>query len=134
MSTKIFVNLPVKDLERSKAFYANLGWKINQQFTDDTASCVVISEEIYAMLLTHDKFKQFTKKQIADASKTAQVLISLSQDSKEAVHKLVDTALKNGATEPHPLEDHGFMISRAFEDFDGHGWGVFYMDPSYVQK
>jgi len=114
------------------AFYRALGWDFNPQFTDETAACLVISDTIYAMLLTHDKFREFTNKAIADTSTTAQVLMTLSQDSPDAVHKLVDAAVKAGANEPHPLQDYGFMISRAFEDLDGHGWGVIYMNPEHV--
>jgi predicted lactoylglutathione lyase len=133
MPTSIFINLPVKDLEKSKAFVEALGWTINAQFTDETAACVVISDTIYAMLLTHDKYRQFTDKAIADATKTSEVLICLSQDSKEAVHALVDTAVKAGASEKRPMQDHGFMISRSFDDLDGHTWEVVYMDPAHVQ-
>lgn len=133
MSTKIFVNLPVRDLKRSMAFFQALGWHFNPQFTDETAACLVISEDIYAMLLTHRKFSEFTTKQIADASKTAQVLIALSQDSKDAVHRIVDAAVKAGATEPRPLQDYGFMINRTFEDLDGHIWEVVHMDPAFIQ-
>ncbi len=133
MPTSVFLNLPVKDLPKSMAFFRALGWEFNQQFTDETAASLVISDTIYAMLLTHAKFKEFTDKAIADTSKTAQVLIALSVDSKEAVHKLVDAALKSGAKEPRPMADHGFMINRTFEDLDGHVWEIVYMDPSFVQ-
>lgn len=133
MSTKIFLNLPVKDLDKSMAFFRALGWDFNKQFTDETAASLVISDDIYAMLLTHKKFNEFTDKQIADTSKTAQILIALSQDSKADVHKLVDAAVKAGAKEPRPMQDYGFMISRSFEDLDGHIWEVIYMDPSFVR-
>lgn len=132
MATSIFLNLPVKDLPKSMAFFRALGWDFNQQFTDETAASLVISDTIYAMLLTHEKFAQFTDKKIADTSATAQVLICLSQDSKEAVHKLVDAAVKAGAKEPRPLQDYGFMINRTFEDLDGHVWEIIYMDPAHV--
>ena len=134
MATSIFLNLPVKDLDRSMAFFRALGWDFNLQFTDETAASLVISDTIYAMLLTHDKFSQFTDKKIADTRKTAQVLIALSQDSKEDVHRLADAALKAGATEPRPMQDYGFMIARTFEDFDGHIWEIVYMDPAHVQS
>ena len=133
MPTSIFINLPVKDLEKSKAFAQALGWTINAQFTDETAASVVISDTIYAMLLTHDKYRQFTDKQIADATKTSEVLICLAQDSKEAVHRLVDAAVKAGASETRPMQDYGFMISRSFDDLDGHTWEVVYMDPAHVE-
>ncbi len=133
MPTSIFINLPIKDLEKSKAFAQALGWTINAQFTDETAASVVISDTIYAMLLTHDKYRQFTDKQIADATKTSEVLICLAQDSKEAVHKLVDAAVKAGASETRLMQDYGFMISRSFDDLDGHTWEVVYMDPAHVE-
>ena len=133
MSTKIFLNLPVKDLKKSMAFFNALGWHFNPQFTDETAASLVISDGIYCMLLTHKKFKEFTPKEIPDTSKTAQMFIALSQDSKEAVHKLADAAVKAGAKEPKPLQDYGFMILRTFEDLDGHIWEIFFMDPAHVQ-
>lgn len=133
MSTKIFLNLPVKNLDKSMGFFRALGWDFNKQFTDETAASLVISNDIYAMLLTHKKFSEFTDKQIADTAKTAQILIALSQDSKADVHKLVDAAVRAGAKEPRPMQDYGFMISRSFEDLDGHIWEVIYMDPSFVQ-
>lgn len=133
MSTKIFLNLPVKDLDKSMAFFKALGWSFNAQFTDETAANLVISDDIYAMLLTHKKFNEFTTKTIADTSKTAQILICISQDSKEDVHRLVDAAVKAGAKEPRPMQDYGFMINRIFEDLDGHIWEVIFMDPSFVQ-
>lgn len=134
MNTKIFVNLPVKDLPRSIAFFKALGWDNNKQFTDETAACIVISEDIYLMLLTHGKWAQFTDKKIADTATTAEVSIALSVNSKEDVHKLLETALNAGAKEPSPMADYGFMIQRSFEDLDGHNFEVLYMDPSYVQK
>lgn len=133
MATSMFINLPIKDLEKSKAFFEALGWTINKQFTDETAASVVISDTIYAMLLTHDKYRQFTDKKIVDASASSEVLIAISQDSKEAVHKLVDAAVKAGAKEKRPMQDYGFMISRTFDDLDDHTWEVFYMDPAHVQ-
>src|SRR5215217_9526847 len=108
MSTKIFVNLAVKDLARAKTFFGRLGFQFNPQFTDDTAACMVISDDIYAMLLTHAKFKEFTKKTIADATKTTEVLTCLSMDSRERVDALVDAALKAGATEDRGPMDYGF--------------------------
>lgn len=133
MSTKIFLNLPVKDLKRSMAFFSELGWTFNRQFTDETAASMIISDDIYCMLLTHAKFSEFTSKKIADAWTTTEVLICLSRDSKEAVHKLVDAAVRAGAKESGPMKDYGFMIQRAFEDLDGHNWEVIHMDPSHVQ-
>ena len=133
MSTKIFVNLPVKDLDRSKAFFVKLGYSFNPKFTDATAACMVISDDIYSMLLTEEKFKSFTKKAIADTNKTTEVLIALSQDSKDKVNEIVDTALTAGATEAAAPMDHGFMFLRSFNDLDGHTWEIFWMDPQAAQ-
>ncbi len=129
MATKIFVNLPVKDLEKSKTFFTQIGFTINPQFTDEKAACVVISDTIYAMILKEEFFKTFTpNKQISDAAKTTEVLLALSADSKEQVNELAEKALAAGATQARPPEDHGFMYSRSFEDPDGHIWEVFWMD------
>ncbi len=133
MSTKIFVNVPVKDLEISMAFFTAIGFTINPQFTDETAACVVISEDIYAMILTHAKFKEFTTKEIADAAKTSEVIIALSLDSKEKVNELVNTALRSGATVANEPQDYGFMYTRSFNDPDGHIWEFFWMDPAKIQ-
>ena len=133
MISNIFVNLPVKDLEKSKAFFVALGATINQQFTDDTASSIVLGGNIFAMLLTHDKYKTFTSKEIANAGKTSEVLIALGVDSKEEVNRIVDAAVKAGGKETRPAQDYGFMQLRTFEDLDSHHWEVAYMDPSYVQ-
>lgn len=121
MSTKMFFNLAVKDLDKSKAFFEAVGWHFNNQFTDHTAASLVISDEIYAMLLTHEKFNEFAHgKKIADTAVAQEVLISLAVDSKEDVHRLVDAAVKAGAVEPEPMQDYGFMITRSFYDLDGH--------------
>jgi predicted lactoylglutathione lyase len=133
MATKIFVNLPVKDLPRSMAFFAALGFTFNKQFTDDTAACMVISDDIYAMLLTHAKFREFTRKEIADATKVTEVLTCLSADSKAAVDRLADAALAAGGTEAREPMDYGVMYGRSFQDPDGHIWEVIWMDPSHVQ-
>ena len=133
MATKIFVNLPVANLDASKAFFGKLGFAFNPQFTDETAAAMVIEENIFAMLLTHEKFAQFTPKTIADARTTSEVLIALSRDSKAAVKDLSDKAIAAGGLEVRPAEDYGFMVSRAFSDLDGHIWEIVWMDPSYVQ-
>ena len=134
MATKIFVNLPVKDLARSMAFFKTLGFTFNAQFTDETAASMKISEDIYAMLLTHDKFKQFTGKAIADTASTIEVITCLGLDRKEAVGELLEKALAAGAKESAPAQDYGFMIARTFEDPDGHTWEAIWMDPSFVQE
>jgi predicted lactoylglutathione lyase len=108
MSTKIFVNLPVKDLAKSMAFFKSLGWTFNPQFTDDTAACLVISDDIYAMLLTHEKFKQFTDKKIADGG-SVEVLTALGVDSKDEVNRIADAALKAGGKQAKPPQNYGFM-------------------------
>ena len=134
MATKIFVNLPVKDLGKSKEFFTKIGFTINSQFSDETAACVVITEDIYAMILTHKKFKEFTPKEIADTTKTSEVLTCLSFDSKEKVNEVMDHALQAGATEIRDPMDYGFMFGRSFNDLDGHIWEVIWMDPSAVNK
>jgi predicted lactoylglutathione lyase len=133
MSTKIFVNVPVKDLEKSTAFFTAIGFTINPQFSDETAACVVISEDIYAMLLTHEKFKQFTSKEIADATRTSEVLLALSFESRDKVNETADTALKSGGSVANPPQDYGFMFTRSISDPDGHIWEFFWMDPANVQ-
>jgi uncharacterized protein len=129
MSKLIFVNLPVADLARATAFYEAIGAKKNEQFCDATASCMVFSETIHAMLLTHDKFRQFTPKAIADARTTSEVLICVSAESRAAVDATVDKAAPaGGKADPTPKQDHGFMYGRSFEDPDGHIWEVMWMD------
>lgn len=134
MSQKIFVNLPVKDLKKSIEFFTKLGYTFNPQFTDETATCMVISESIYVMLLTEEKFKQFTPKKIADAVKTTEVLTCLSAESKDAVNELVDKALAAGATETRDAQDYGFMFGRSFNDLDGHIWEIMWMDESAMEE
>ena len=129
MAQLIFINLPVTDLARSTAFYEAVGAAKNGQFSDSTASCMVLSDTIHVMLLTHDKFRQFTTKRIADARGTAQVLLCLSTDSRGAVDAMVERAVAaGGAPDPTPMQDHGFMYGRSYEDPDGHIWEVMWMD------
>ena len=130
MTKQIFVNLHVKDLDKARDFYTKLGFTINEQFSDDTAACVVISETIYAMLLTYDKFKQYTPKEISDATKTTEVLNALELANTDQVNTMADAATAAGGSEVRPAEDLGFMFSRAFNDLDGHIWEIFYMDLS----
>lgn len=132
MATKIFVNLPIKDLGKSQDFFTKLGYSFNPQFSDENAACLVISEDIYAMLLTEPFFKTFTKKEIADARKSTEVLVALSSESKQEVDDLLRKALAAGATEAREPQDHGFMYGRSFEDLDGHIWEIFWMDPSAI--
>ncbi len=134
MATKIFVNLPVKDLNKSVNFFTALGFSFNPQFTDETAACMIISGDIFAMLLTHAKFKQFTKKEIADSNKNTEVILALSAESKEKVSEMVDKAVNAGGTESLGPQDYDFMYQRSFEDIDGHLWEVLWMDPAGMQQ
>lgn len=129
MSKLIFVNLPVGDLEQATAFYEAIGAEKNEQFCDGTASCMVFSDTIHAMLLTRDKFRQFTPKDIVDARQATEVLICISADSREGVDEMVEKAGSAGGTvDPGPKQDYGFMYGRSFEDPDGHIWEVMWMD------
>lgn len=134
MPSKIFVNLPVKDLNKSKEFYTALGFSINPQFTDEKAACIVISESIYAMLLTEPFFKTFTPKQIADAQQTTEVLLALDAESREKVDEMVRKAVAAGGSIYRDSEDHGWMYGHSFADPDGHQWEVLYMDESAVPQ
>ena len=129
MAKQIFVNLPVTDLARSTAFYEAVGGTKNPQFSDGTATCIVLSETIHVMLLTHGKFRQFTTKPIVDAHASAQVLVCLSADNRDEVDRMVDQAKRaGGSPDPTPTQDFGFMYGRSFEDPDGHIWEVMWMD------
>jgi predicted lactoylglutathione lyase len=135
MTKMIFVNLPVSDLARATAFYQAVGAEKNEQFSDGTASCMVFSETIYVMLLTHDKFRQFTPKKIADAKTSSEVLICISADGRDAVDDVVGKAkAAGGAADPSPTQDYGFMYGRSFEDPDGHIWEVMWMDVEAAAK
>lgn len=128
MPKLIFVNLPVADLPAAKAFYQAVGAVNEPRFTDDPAAAMVFSDTIHVMLLTHDKFRQFTPKRIADAHAITEVLIALSVDSREGVDDIVARAIAAGGREARPAEDHGWMYGRAFEDLDGHIREPFWMD------
>jgi predicted lactoylglutathione lyase len=134
MPKLIFVNLPVADLPAAMAFYEAIGATNNPQFTDETAACMVFSETIHVMLLTHDKFTQFTPKRIADAHETSEVLIAISTDSREAVDEIADKAIASGGRAARPTEDHGWMYCRPFEDLDGHIWEPMWMDVEAATK
>ena len=127
MNKQIFLNVPVADLPKSMAFFKALGFSHNPQFTDDTAACVVISETISVMLLTHDKFRQFTPKAICDTTQAVEVLIILSCESRQEVDDLVAKAVAAGGSTYDQAEDFGFMYTHSFVDPDGHGWGLFHM-------
>ena len=133
MAKLIFVNLPVSDLAAAKTFYEAIGATNNPQFTDETAACMVFSDTIHVMLLTHDKFSQFTPKRIANARETSEVLIAISADSREAVDEMAEKALAAGGREPRQKQDHGFMYARCFEDLDGHIWEPVWMDVEAAQ-
>jgi predicted lactoylglutathione lyase len=133
MATNIFLNLPVKSLETSVKFFTALGYTFNQQFTDENATCLVISENIYAMLLVEPFFQGFTRKQIADTSEVTEVLIALSVDSRDEVDRLVDAAMAAGGTYAGDPQDQGFMYSRSFADPDGHNWEILFMEPNHIQ-
>jgi predicted lactoylglutathione lyase len=129
----IFVNLPVTDLDASKKFFTDLGYSINPQFSDENAASVVISDTIVAMLLTKPFYATFTDKEIADATKTSEVLICLSAESREKVDELVDRAISLGGTAAGKTQDLGFMYGRSFDDLDGHTWEVAWMDPAAIE-
>jgi hypothetical protein len=134
MATKIFVNLPVKDLRRSIDFFTKVGYTFNAQFTDENATCMIIGENIYVMLLVESFFQSFSKKRIPDTATNAQVILALSADSREGVDELVRKAVAAGATTPNEAQDQGFMYGHGFQDLDGHLWEVMYMDPSFIQQ
>lgn len=127
---QIFVNLPVKDLGRSMDFFTELGFSFDQRFTDEKAACLVIDDNIYAMLLTEPFFRTFTKKEVADATRSTEAILALSVESRQRVDELVDRALTVGGRPSNETDDQGFMYGRSFQDPDGHLWEVFYMDMS----
>ena len=134
MTTQIYVNLPVRDLDKSIAFFTQLGYKFNPQFTDQNATCMIVGESIFVMLLVEKFFQTFTPKQICDASKSTEVILCLSCDSRDAVDALVRKAVAAGATTPNPPKDHGFMYGHGYQDLDGHLWELMYMDISAMPK
>ncbi len=133
MTQMIFVNLPVADLDKSRAFYEAIGFTNEPKFTNDKAACMVLSEAIYVMLLTHDFWKTFTDKDIPDARASAQLMLAISRDDRRAVDAIVDLAAAHGGTaDPTAKQDHGFMYGRSFEDPDGHIWEPNWMDPAAI--
>ena len=131
---KIFVNLPVKDLDASKRFFETLGFTFNPQFTDETAACMVVSDAIYVMLLTHPRFQDFINDEIADASKTTEVLTCLSVETKPEIDATLEKALAAGAKPWKPNMDHGWMYGCSFQDLDGHVWEFVWMDEAAAQQ
>ena len=130
MNRKIFVNLPIKEMARTRAFFESLGFSFNPQFSNEQGACMVIGEDSFVMLLVEPFFQGFTKKPISDAKKSTEVLVCLSCESRAEVDALVKKALAGGATAPNPPQDHGFMYGHGFEDLDGHVWELMWMDPN----
>jgi len=133
MAIKIFVNLPVKDLNRPVEFFTKLGFTFNPQFTDETATCMIVSEDIFVMLLTEAKFKTFTPKAICDATKSTEVLVCLSSESRENIDEMVRKAVAAGGTTHSEPKDYGFMYQHGFQDPDGHIWELIYMEPNAME-
>jgi predicted lactoylglutathione lyase len=134
MATQVFVNFPVKDLDKSKAFFSQLGYTFNPQFTDEKAACMVISDTIYSMLVTEPMFKTFTPKTLADGHTTKEVIVCLSCESRAKVDETIQKAVAAGGTAwPAEPLDHGFMYYHGFQDLDGHHWEIMFMEPSHVQ-
>ncbi|MFJ6072914.1 VOC family protein [Streptomyces sp. NPDC093065] len=129
----IFVNLATNDLDASKRFFTGLGWELNAQFSDDSTASFPVSDTIVVMVHTPQKYLQFTKKEIADSTKSSEVLIALSAESREKVDELVDKAVAAGGSVSGETQDHGFMYGRAFDDVDGHTFEVVWMDPAAVE-
>jgi uncharacterized protein len=134
MTTQIYVNLPVKDLQKSIAFFTKLGFTFNPQFTNENATCMIIGENIFAMLLVEKFFQTFTKKTICDATKSTEVLVCISRESRADVDEMVKNAVAAGGTIPRPAQDHGFGYGHAFQDIDGHIWELVYMAPNADAK
>jgi len=134
MVKQIFINLPVKDLKKSMVFFEKLGFSFNMQFTDDSAACLMIGKNIYAMLLLEKFFKTFTNKEIADAKKTTEVLIAIDAESREEVDEMIRKAVDAGGATYRNPQDHGWMYGHSFADLDGHQWEVLCMDESQMPK
>jgi len=134
MPPKIFVNLPVSDLKKAQAFFTSLGFTFNAQFTDETAACMVVSDDIFVMLLTIPKFKSFTPREICDARKSTEVLVCLTAESRQKVDELVRKAVTAGGQTHQEPQDHGFMYGHGFQDLDGHIWELVYMEPSAIKQ
>lgn len=132
MATKVFINLPVKELDKSKDFFESLGFHFNPRFTDEKAACMVISEAIYVMLLTESYFKTFTQKEITDANNSTEAIITLDARSKEEVENIVSKAKALGATIYREPQDHGWMYQHNFADLDGHQWEFAYLDETQI--
>lgn len=134
MPTRIFVNLPVKNLPRSVAFFTKLGYRFDPRFTDENATCMIVGENIYVMLLVESFFKRFTHKPICDATKSTEAIVALSAESRDEIDDLVARAVAAGATTPRAPEDLGFMYQHGFEDPDGHLWELVHMDKAALAE
>lgn len=134
MAKQVFINVAVKELQKAMDFYTALGFTNNTQFSDETGKCMVWSENIFVMLLSHEKFASFATKPIADTKSNLAALFSLSVDSVEEMNRIMEAGLRAGGTEPSELKDYGFMQQRTIEDFDGHTWEIFFMDMSQFPK
>jgi hypothetical protein len=134
MAIKIFVNLPVKDLSRSVEFFSKLGFGFDEQFTDETATCMIVSDDIFVMLLTEEKFQTFTPKKICDAGKFTEVLVCLSLESRANVKEMVAKAVAGGGSTYNEPQDHGFMYAHGFQDLDGHIWELIHMESTAVKE
>jgi len=134
MANHIYVNLPVKDLKRSMRFFEQIGFSFNPQFTDDNAACLVIGENIFAMLIKESYFKTFTRKEICEATKYTEVLLAIDVDSREKVDEMVRLAVDAGAVLYDEPQDHGWMYCHSFADLDGHQWEIMYADPSQIPQ
>ena len=134
MTTQIFVNLPVKDLSRTVEFFKKLGFAFNPQFTDENATCMIINDNIFVMLLVEKFFKTFTKKEICDTTKDTEVIIALSTESREKVDEMMQHVFEAGGKESREPQDHGWMYGRSFQDIDGHLWDIIYMDEKALKN
>ncbi|HET6241802.1 MAG TPA: VOC family protein [Arthrobacter sp.] len=130
MATQMYLNLPVKDLDKTVEFFTALGFSFNPAFTDENATCMIINDDAYVMLLVENFFKTFTSKAVADASSTTEAIMAFSVDTREAVDEMVRKALASGGTPSQEAQDYGFMYSHSFQDPDGHLWEVMWMDPT----
>jgi uncharacterized protein len=134
VTTKIFLNLPAKDLNKTIEFFTKLGFKFNPQFTDENATCMIVGEDIFVMLLVEKFFKTFTKKEICDTSKNTEVIVALSVEGREKVDQMIKKAIEAGGRESREPQDHGWMYGRSFEDINGHIWEIIYMDESALKN
>ena len=134
MTTQIFVNLPVKDLNETVDFFTKLGFAFNPQFTDENATCMIVSNDIFVMLLVEKFFKTFTKKELCDTTKDTEVIVALSTESREKVDQMINKVIEAGGKEHRKPQDHGWMYGRSFEDINGHLWEVIFMDKNALKK